>query len=345
MLSGYNGSTLKDTARAVLLTDDELPLLAQWQFGLGRSIAWTSDTKGQWASDLIRWEQFPRFAAQMIGWVLPVNSDQEITTDIQVEQGQTTIIAYVQDGGDSPDNMQVSAALLPAGKVDAEELDAIPEIALHPVVPGEYRATIPNPKPDSYIVQIRGTGEGSSIQPGVAGLVIPYSAEYRQDQSNPALLNRLSRSTGGENLEQPAMAFARTSARVTRAQEIALPLLLLALLLLPLDIAARRVLLQRRDVSLAGSKLRARFGVQREAPLPDDDEMMVRLSSATRRAVPRTRKREPGSGNQEAETRTQNPEPGTKEPAGSAGEEATGDPLARLREARERARRRARGEE
>ncbi|NJO05551.1 MAG: VWA domain-containing protein, partial [Chloroflexaceae bacterium] len=55
ILYGYNGTTLKDTAQSILVADDQSPVLAQWQYGLGRTIAWTSDTKGQWGSDLVTW--------------------------------------------------------------------------------------------------------------------------------------------------------------------------------------------------------------------------------------------------------------------------------------------------
>lgn len=45
-LYGYNGTTAKETATTVLVGLDDAPLLAQWQYGLGRAVAWTSDAKG-----------------------------------------------------------------------------------------------------------------------------------------------------------------------------------------------------------------------------------------------------------------------------------------------------------
>src|SRR5262249_10821988 len=41
-LYGYNGTELKQAARAILVTPDGKPVLAQWQYGLGRAVAWTS---------------------------------------------------------------------------------------------------------------------------------------------------------------------------------------------------------------------------------------------------------------------------------------------------------------
>ena len=48
-LLGYNGTTIKSAAQSVLVSARDDPLLAQWQYGLGRSVAWTSDSTGRWA--------------------------------------------------------------------------------------------------------------------------------------------------------------------------------------------------------------------------------------------------------------------------------------------------------
>ncbi|NTW02524.1 MAG: VWA domain-containing protein, partial [Oscillochloris sp.] len=65
-LYGYNASTPRDTARTFFVAPDGAPLLAVWQYGLGQSLAWTSDLKGQWGRDLVAWERFPHLAAGMI---------------------------------------------------------------------------------------------------------------------------------------------------------------------------------------------------------------------------------------------------------------------------------------
>ena len=55
-LRGYNGTTAKPAAQTVLVTARDDPLLAQWQYGLGRSVAWTSDSTGRWARDWLGWD-------------------------------------------------------------------------------------------------------------------------------------------------------------------------------------------------------------------------------------------------------------------------------------------------
>jgi len=54
-LYGYNSTEIKAAARAILVTPNGKPVLAQWQYGLGRAVAWTSDLKGQWGRDWVGW--------------------------------------------------------------------------------------------------------------------------------------------------------------------------------------------------------------------------------------------------------------------------------------------------
>ncbi|HET7087407.1 MAG TPA: VWA domain-containing protein, partial [Anaerolineae bacterium] len=68
-LRGYNGTTPKSSAQVSLVSSQGDPLLATWQYGLGRAAAWTSDVKGQWATDWIKWNGFNTFIAQLTSWV------------------------------------------------------------------------------------------------------------------------------------------------------------------------------------------------------------------------------------------------------------------------------------
>lgn len=352
-LYGYNGSTLKNTARTVLVSDDQSPVLAQWQYGLGRSIAWTSDAKGKWAVDWVQWKEFPRFAAQMIGWVLPTSAGQGIETEVRVAGTQTTIAATVSDASGQPrENLHLTAVLVPSNAASEDEQATHQEVPLNQVSPGKYQATMSSPPVGTYLVQIRG-GEGEQeVMQHVAGLVVPYSSEYRQDQGNPALLDNLLRLTGGRLLTAPEMAFEHNLRGVARAQEIALPLLLLALLLLPFDIGVRRLLLRRSDLATMQQWLHRSTGLRMRASEAGGsaEETLSRLARAKSRAVPRSQERTmpvappvqhpPLDTERPIQRPVGGAKPGTPPPTS-----ADGDPLERLRAARDRARRRARGEE
>lgn len=238
-LYGYNGSTLKESARLLLTTDDDQPLLATWQYGLGQSAAWLSDTRGQWSADWLGWEGFPRFAAQLLGAILPARGGQENSAEILVAGGETTVRVT---SGDEQRDLTVTASLI--GSDGSRR-----ELPLTQVGPGSYLGRIESPAPGSYLVQISGTDAERLLIQETLGMIVPYSAEYRGDQANRPLLSELAALTGGVWLERSAAAFDPVAARVTQAQEIGLPLLILALCLLPLDIALRRLLLRRSDLA------------------------------------------------------------------------------------------------
>ncbi|NTU86105.1 MAG: VWA domain-containing protein, partial [Chloroflexales bacterium] len=165
-LYGFNGSTIKDSARLVLEADDGQPLLATWQFGLGRSAAWLSDAKGQWAADWVRWAGFPRFAGQMVGAVLPVRGGQDISTEMSVAGGETTIVLST---GEGQENLAVTATLI---GTDGSRR----EVPLPQVGPNSYQGRLESPAPGTYLVQISGAAADRTVLQETAGLVVPYSS-------------------------------------------------------------------------------------------------------------------------------------------------------------------------
>jgi hypothetical protein len=235
LIYGFNASTIKESARRVLITDDDQPLLATWQYGLGRSAAWLSDAKGVWAKDWLEWAEFPRFAGQLASWALPVRGGTSTTAEVAVAGGEATVRLVV--GGDAPrlaETVAVTATLIGA---DGERQ----ELTLPQVGPAAFQGSIPSPQPGTYIVQVAGAAGDRVLLHETAGLVVPYSAEYGADQSDPALLLALAELTGGRPLTSGAEAFRPPPGFALRAQEIGLPLLLIALALLPLDILIRRI--------------------------------------------------------------------------------------------------------
>jgi Mg-chelatase subunit ChlD len=329
-LYGFNGSTLKDSARIVLGTDDNQPLLATWQYGLGRSAAWLSDTKVQWAADWVAWEGFPRFSGQLISAVLPVRGGSETSAEVTVAGGETTVRLNT---GPGQENLNVVATLI-GGDGSRRE------VPLSQVGPNTYQGRVPSPAPGTYLVQIGGAQGDRVVVQETAGLVVPYSSEYRSNQANPALLAELASLTGGAELAAATDAFTSPGRAVTRAQEIGLPLLLLALLLLPLDIAVRRLMLRRSDLAAFGARFTRRPA---PAPAPVATPTLDRLSEAKQRATPRRSSATPPTpppaptGASPHLPPTPPPQPPTQPPAD--------DPLERLRQAKERARKRAAGEE
>ena len=81
----------KAAAETPLLSDTSEVILAQWQYGLGRAVAWTSDAGQDWAADWGEWPQNQRFWAQMVRWTMPSPLNPQLATQIQVDGNDVTV--------------------------------------------------------------------------------------------------------------------------------------------------------------------------------------------------------------------------------------------------------------
>jgi uncharacterized membrane protein len=242
-LRGYNGTTPKATARVALVSDQGDPILAAWQYGLGRAVAWTSDAKGQWATDWVKWSGFNTFVAQLTNWVLPTPSDPGLQTTFTSDGEQTFLDVTSQDTTGRPRDFLDTRANLVAPDLTTQA------ITLTQVAPGKYRAPVPSSQTGVYLAQVtQQDASGNLVASATAGLVIPYSPEYKLLDSTASVLPELARATNGQVVTDPALAFAPFAKPAAHAEPIWQSLLLLAALLFPLDVAIRRLRITRGDV-------------------------------------------------------------------------------------------------
>ncbi|MDY7039281.1 MAG: VWA domain-containing protein [Chloroflexota bacterium] len=332
-LLGYNGTTPKEAARVALFTARGDPLLATWQYGLGRAAAWTSDTKGQWASEWVQWEEFPRFAAQFVGWLLPQPQSEGMDAQVTLDGAQVVVSAEAVDEQGQPRNFLAGTATLIGPNLETTEVD------LRQVAAGRYESRVELGRPGTYMVQVALSEGDQPVGRRTAGLVVPYSPEYRSLDANPSLLYELARATGGAILAQPADAFVHDLPATERAHQAWPTLLLSVALLFPLDVALRRVMLGPRDLRRAGEWVRERIPARRQVA---GEPILGQLFTARERVRERRR--------HEATWQTQPPNKQSTPPAPGEDERRPAEPtspppvpspsesLARLQEAKKRAR-------
>ncbi len=282
-LYGYVGTTAKGTAQTILKTHQDDPLLAVWQYGLGRSVAWMSDATGRWATDWVRWDGFPAFWAQAVRWTITQERDSNVETAVTFsgEQARLTVDARGTDG-DFLNNLLAEANVVaPDGEVI--------NLNLQQVAPGRYEAEFTPQGDGAYFIRVAGTSEGDEATIGqTSGWVLGYSPEYRQFEANPGLLENLAALSGGQDLLglETAVFNHNLPFDVTR-RPIWPWLTLAAVILLPFDIALRRLVITRRDWERAWA---ATFGRLRPAtaPIPAQSEQVSRLFQAKQRAGTKT---------------------------------------------------------
>ena len=106
-----------------MLTDKGDPLLAHWQFGLGRSVAFTSDAKAKWAQDWLGWEKYRQFWSQIAKWSLRRLDNADLTTDVTVDKGEGVIsVEALDEKGNYRNFLNLQAAVVsPKGEKHSDE--------------------------------------------------------------------------------------------------------------------------------------------------------------------------------------------------------------------------------
>jgi Ca-activated chloride channel family protein len=255
-LLGYNGTTVKSAAQLVLVSPRDDPLLAQWQYGLGRSVAWTSDSTGRWAKNWVAWPGFSRFFTQLVSWTFPGDETDGIEASFETVNGRTRLHVESVEADGSPRDFYNTLASITGPDF------ATAQISLDQIAPGVYEADLGEIDSGAYAVRISQMRAGAPALGRTIGLVEPVAAEYRLLGVNLPLLAALRSATGGREITLPAEPWVHDLKTTSTFTELWPWLLVLALLLWPLDVALRRVSLGRRELADArgwvGRTVRAR---------------------------------------------------------------------------------------
>ena len=343
-LLGYNGTTIKAAATSVLVSGRSDPVLAQWQYGLGRSVAWTSDATGRWAKSWVGWDGFSRFFGQLVAWTFPGEEAGGIEARFVPGPGGTTLRVESVGPDGSPRDFYATSVVMVDPELEQRRFD------LAQVAPGVYEALIGELTAGAYALRVTQTLAGAAAVGRTLGLVAPTPAEYRLLGTNEPLMAAVRGATGGRPVAT-AQDVWRHDLGTTAGETPLWPLLLvLALLLWPLDVFLRRVQVTRRDLAAAGSWVRdipARRGRVAARPAPVEGMLAARdraggeaARAAIRREGAAVSATGGGSGGDAAPVVvTAVPSPGSSSapPAATANEPP--DTLARLRDAKRRAQR------
>jgi uncharacterized membrane protein len=236
-LTGYVATTPRAAADVVLKSPQGDPLLATWQYGLGRVVAWTSDAEGRWTAALLNWPSANRFFGDMVRYSLPQSSDPALQVETQVQADHTHLL--VTSPGLSGEAVSVSA-------VTPDLTDTA--LTLSSTGPGRFEGDLRTDQVGSYLLHVTDSVGGAVKHASTIGLVVPYSPEYRALGTDNATLSAIARAGGGVLLTDASSAFNLPVPPVHAVQPIGELLLVLAILLFPLDVALRRLVLSAEDL-------------------------------------------------------------------------------------------------
>lgn len=228
-MNAYIATTAKERALQTLISEKEDPVLAEWQYGMGTTAAFTSDISGKWSGDWPAWGKWGSFLNQLITNTLPkFESEPYMLT--QDNSGEETVIKLESS---TQNNMPLSVNVV---SEKGEKVEANTKL----IAPGKYEINMPK-KSGMYFLSVKqDTNDGGVVNLYQTGFTVPYSEEYLQQGLNKALIKELLAVSGGKELKNEPQAFRQLQNTARQEQSISSWLLLTAFLLLFLEIAIRR---------------------------------------------------------------------------------------------------------
>jgi uncharacterized membrane protein len=270
------------------IDDNPWPILAYWQYGLGKGIAFTSDAKTSpdqppgWDRDWANSTDpaiYGQFWDQLVSYSLrELDQGKNLRLSAERRDGKVFIAVEARDEDLKP--MADLDIIVRVTTPNARAGDASrPDIKLEQKNAGRYEAEIRAEDVGAYFFTALASrtkrlkdaeGKVATVREPVGmvrtSVTVPYSPEFAEMEANPALLERLSNMTGGrfytddsqtlEQLARSAEVFRASPAQSKNLQTIWHWLLVLAGLGLFFDVAVRRIAI---DPAMAADAVTAQW--------------------------------------------------------------------------------------
>lgn len=235
---GYNLCYPRDEAvQAVVTTDEnEAPVLAAWQRGLGRVAALTCEADGPFSGEFGTWSDYGAFFSSLVKWLQKGREDTALFGSI-VREGRTARVLLEMDEDAARKCTGATAVIIPPDESEPLRL------------PLEW--TSPETMQASFRLRQNGvyhglivTRDGRRVE--LPPVVLPYSPEFEPNPrgAGAEVLKQLADATGGRRIMHVKELFERRAAPESGVARATLAPYLgaLALVLILCDIITRRAL-------------------------------------------------------------------------------------------------------
>ena len=266
-LLGYVATTPKPRAETPLVSDKNDPLLAHWQYGLGRAVAFTSDAKAKWARLWMNWDKYRQFWSQIAQWSMRRLENADFTTEVSVDKGEGLInVEALDEQGNYRNFLNLQATVVsPKGERQMVHLEQ--------TGPGHYEARFPTKEVGAYSLNLMDIKDGKLRGSQALGASLNYSPEFLASEPNYNLLRRLAESGGGKVLDPATLSinpFSHNRQKTFQPRDLWESLLKLAIVLFVLDVGVRRVQIDRTEWARVMQKVRRWLGGTARSPEADE---------------------------------------------------------------------------
>ena len=251
-LNGYVATAEKTAAQVIIISHKDEPVFTVWNYGLGKSVAWTSDVKPAWSEDWIVWDNFGKFWGQAVNWTLPTEgSDANFDLVVSSTNGSGHVVIDTQSASPSTFVVQVAGSNGVSQSVEMEQASST-----------RYVGAFLMNDSGSYIVTAEHEDDGSRQTETIS---LSYPAEYAGFDVNQALLTQLAEDTGGIYKPTATQIAAPAGIPIEKRVSLSSMLLIIAVVLFVLEMIIRRFSIMSGYLS----ELRAQLSGQSEKVIPD----------------------------------------------------------------------------
>lgn len=230
-LDGYVSTTLKDRANKILSSDTGEPILASWQYGLGKSSAWTSDMQN-WTNDWLNSDEGVQIFKNITAWTLrnQIPSDMSIVAE---RNGDTSDIIITTN-----EKSDIKAI---KGNIIGNDINL--NASFEMTSPNTFKTNVPISEEGAYILNLeleKDNKEDNFLT--ATGINIPYSDEYniKKFESGEILLKQISEITNGNPIQDNDNIFSSLNSEIYTKKDLSDLLLILSIFLLLADIFFRK---------------------------------------------------------------------------------------------------------
>jgi uncharacterized membrane protein len=248
VLFGYIQTSSKKGSDALLISDHGDPILSTWQYGLGRAIAFTSDSLPKWSLEWLKWSDFGKFWSQTLEWCLPsISDDFDISTTFS---GNKTTLAVdaVDSSGKFRNFLNLQTKIV---KPDLTSED----VSLNQTGIGRYECEFDASQMGTYMLSVAEIINDNPQKWRNISFIVSYSPEYTDLESNTKWLHELANITDGKYDPSYKDVFGNREQYIWRTTNLWKWFLILAKPLFFLDIAIRRITVSYEQIAELWQKL------------------------------------------------------------------------------------------
>jgi Ca-activated chloride channel homolog len=246
-LHGYARTRKKPPPAEVILQSDRgEPILSRLRYGAGWTLAWTSDLRGEWAADWVRWPEYGRFFAQLLRQHQGRRLDKTIPMQVELDGDRLKLTVDAVTAAGTFDN---DRTILLA--IDGPDPASSSTLGLEPVAPGLYQAATRLPKLGDYHLHAThrhfdAQGRAEPLGDSYAEVSLSYPIEYERITPDLAALEQLAELGGGGFDPSPQAVRDSPRREFVSYRPWHVPWLLAALVILLVDLFCKRIRLRPR---------------------------------------------------------------------------------------------------